>query len=311
MTYLLALPLLFAQAAPAAPPVDAAPPPVEQQAAPENSPASAPAETGTTEADDAAGESGLWDTLAKVADSGAMKYMVDGGLFMWPILLLGIVACGVILERYRSLKMLAADPADLRAKVRDLLQQDRPEEALELCERETGPVAAILSAGLRKYVVLRRLGYDTARVEEQVVKAMDDYSVHVVAALEKHLPILATVSSAAPMVGFLGTVAGMVISFDEIKNRLGEENIVLLAADGISVALLTTCFGLIVGIPAYVAFNYYNGVINRFVLEVEQSATELIETVSLHETLSRRNGEVHELEGDKVQEGQSRRAGVT
>ena len=186
--------------------------------------------------------------------------------------------------------MLSTDSSELRAKVRKLLEQDNPEEALELCDRETGPVAAILAAGLRKYVVLRRLGYDTARIEEQVIKAMDDYSVHIVAALEKHLPVLATVSSAAPMLGFLGTVSGMIVSFNEINERIGEENIVKLASGGISEALLTTCFGLIVGIPAFIGFNYFNSVINRFVLDVEESATELIETVSLNETLAERNG---------------------
>ena len=96
-----------------------------------------------------------------------------------------------------------------------------------------------------------------------------------------HLPILATVSSAAPMLGFLGTVSGMINSFDDIVRLMGDTNIVEAAASGISEALLTTCFGLIVGIPAFVAYNYFTSVINRFVLDVEESATELIETVTL------------------------------
>jgi biopolymer transport protein ExbB len=110
---------------------------------------------------------------------------------------------------------------------------------------------------------------------------MDDYGVHVVAALEKHLPVLATVSSVAPMLGFLGTVAGMVTSFEEIVAKMGETNIVEAAAGGISVALLTTAFGLIIGIPAFMAYNYFTSVINRFVLEIEESATDLIESVTL------------------------------
>ena len=92
--------------------------------------------------------------------------------------------------------------------------------------REQGPVPAILGAGLRKYLVARRLGYDPAKIEEQVVKGMDDYCVHIVAAMEKHLPVLATVSSAAPMLGFLGTVQGMVISFEDIVGQLGKVDIV-------------------------------------------------------------------------------------
>lgn len=233
---------------------------------------------------DAPDESWL-SKLDKITAEGAIGFMRKGGIFMWPILIMGIIAAGVVIERFRSLKMLTADPGDVRGRVLELLKQDRVEEALKICEQEEGPVPAILSAGLRKYYVLRKLGHDPARVEEQVVKAMDDYGIHVVAALEKHLPILATVSSIAPMLGFLGTVAGMVVSFNEIEAKIGQDNIVKLASGGISVALLTTAFGLIVGIPAFMGFNYFSGVINRFVLEVEESATELIETVTLQMAL--------------------------
>ncbi|MBM4074252.1 MAG: MotA/TolQ/ExbB proton channel family protein [Planctomycetes bacterium] len=216
-----------------------------------------------------------------------MKLMIDGGIFMWPILVMGIVALGVIMERFRSLKLLRTDSTQLRQEVQALLQGDELEAALVRCEAAQGPVAAVLSVGIRKFLVLRRLGYDAGKIEEQVVKAMDDYGVHIVAALEKHTPILATVASAAPTVGFLGTVAGMVKSFNDIVSQMGETNIVEAASAGISVALLTTAFGLIVGLPAYVSFNYFSGVINEFVLEVEESATELVEGVTLQMALER------------------------
>ena len=115
---------------------------------------------------------------------------------------------------------------------------------------------------------------------------MENYSVHIVAALERHLPILATVSSVAPMIGFLGTVQGMIVSFANIVATMGEVNIVEAAASGIQVALLTTCFGLIVGIPAFLGFNYFSGIINNFVLEVETTSTELIELITLQLTLA-------------------------
>lgn len=219
--------------------------------------------------------------LEQFLNSGALGLLLNGGAFMWPILLMGILAVGVIIERYRSLKMLNADDQQVREQVQQLLFDEKIEEALELCDTQQGPVPAVLSAGLRKYYVLRKLDYDVARTEEQVVKAMDDYSVHIVAGLERHLPVLATVSSAAPMLGFLGTVQGMIVAFQQIVEQMGETNIVEAAASGIQVSLLTTCFGLIVGIPAFVAFNYFTSVINRFVLQVEQSATELIENVSI------------------------------
>jgi biopolymer transport protein ExbB len=246
-----------------------------------------PAEPMAEGADEPEFDSGVFDKLREISSSGAIGLLVRGGWFMGPILLLGILAFGVIIERFRSLKLLTSDPGTIRDQVQQLLREDRIEEAMSLCDREQGPVPAILSAGLRKFLVLRRLNYDPAKIEEQVVKSMDDYGVHVVAALEKHLPILATISSVAPMLGFLGTVAGMVTSFDEIVARMGETNIVEAAAGGISVALLTTAFGLIIGIPAFMAFNYFSSVINRFVLEIEESATDLIEAVTLQLALQR------------------------
>ena len=219
--------------------------------------------------------------FSRFLETGALGLLFSGGIFMWPILLMGILAVGVIIERYRSLKMLNVDNFKIRNEVQELLYEDNIEDALALCEQEQGPVPAVLSAGLRKYYVLRKLKYDAARTEEQVVKAMDDYSVHIVAELERHIPILATISSAAPMLGFLGTVQGMIVAFRQIVEQMGETNIVEAAASGIQVSLLTTCFGLIVGIPAFVAFNYFTSVINNFVLQVEQSATDLIEGVTI------------------------------
>ncbi|MCX7420760.1 MAG: MotA/TolQ/ExbB proton channel family protein [Planctomycetia bacterium] len=244
-------------------------------------------------AEEAGAESslGLSDWLDKVCHAGAMGLMLRGGMFMWPILVCGILAAGVIVERYRTLKMLTTDASGLRKEVTDLLHDDKVEEALTRCDAEQGPVAAILSAGLRKFVVLRRLNYDPGKVEEQVIKAMDDYGVHVIGALERHLPILATVSSVAPMLGFLGTVSGMVNGFDHIVATLGEQNIVKAAADGIAEALLTTALGLIVGIPAFTGYNYFTGVINQFVLEVEETATELIETVTLQLAIENREAD--------------------
>jgi len=232
---------------------------------------------------------GFLAKLEEISESGAIGFLNRGGIFMWPILLLGVLASGVIIERYRSLKLLTADSGTVRDDVLQMLREDQIEEAMQLCDREQGPVPAILSAGLRKFLILRRLNYDAAKVEEQVLKAMDDYGVHVVAALEKHLPVLATISSVAPMLGFLGTVAGMITSFDEIVAKMGETNIVEAAAGGISVALLTTAFGLIIGIPAFMAFNYFSSVINRFVLEIEESATHLIEAVTLQLALEQKS----------------------
>ncbi|MCH1421041.1 MAG: MotA/TolQ/ExbB proton channel family protein [Akkermansiaceae bacterium] len=220
-------------------------------------------------------------------ESGALKFLLEGGPFMWPLLALLVMAIAVIIERYRSLKLLETDAGSLREEVIELLSEDKVEESLKLCDSARGPVPAILSNGLRKYLVLRRLNYDQAQMEQQVVKSMENYGVNIVAALERHLPILATIASVAPMLGFLGTVQGMIVAFGDIEANIGQQNIVQAAASGIRVALLTTAFGLIVGIPAYMAFNYFTGLINDFVLQVESSAAELIEVVSLRLTLDK------------------------
>ncbi len=214
--------------------------------------------------------------------------MIDGGLFMWPILFMGILAAGVAIERWRSLKLLNVDTSPLKEKVLELLQADRGEEALELCLSQHGPVPAVLAAGIRKYLLLKRLNYDPAQIETQVDKAMEDYSVHIVAALEKNLPILATISSVAPMVGSVGTVLGMIILFGDIVDKYGVVDIILAAAAGIKLKLLVTVWGLIVGIPAYVAFNYFTTVINGYVLSVEESGTALMEAVTLQLALRER-----------------------
>ncbi|MGD1979209.1 MAG: MotA/TolQ/ExbB proton channel family protein [Akkermansiaceae bacterium] len=220
-------------------------------------------------------------------ETGALKLLLEGGPFMWPLLILLILTLAVIIERYRSLKLLDTNSDALREEVVELLSNDQVEESLELCDKSRGPVPAILSNGLRKYLVLRRLNYDQAQMEQQVVKSMENYGVNIVATLERHLPILATIASVAPMLGFLGTVQGMIVAFGDIEANIGQQNIVQAAASGIRVALLTTAFGLLVGIPAYMAFNYFTGLINNFVLEVESSAAELIEVVSLRLTLDK------------------------
>jgi biopolymer transport protein ExbB len=213
--------------------------------------------------------------------SGAMGYMLDGGVFMWPILFMAILGTAVVIERFRSLWMIAVDSHSLRTNVLNLLHDDRIEEAIALCARSRGPVPAILAVGLHRYDLLRRLNYDPARIEEQVVKAMDDYGVHVTAALEKNLGVLSTVATVAPMVGSLGTVVGMVVLFQDVVDTFGMKNIILAAAAGIKLKLIVTVWGLMVGIPAYIFFNYFTSVVNRYILEAEETASHLIEALTL------------------------------
>jgi biopolymer transport protein ExbB len=230
-------------------------------------------------------------------ETGALGYMIDGGIFMWPILVLALVATAVVIERYRSLKMLTVDNEALRGQVLELLHANRGEEALVLCNKSRGPVPAILSVGLRKFLLLKRLNYDPGKIQEQVAKAMDDYGVHIVAALEHHLPILATISSVAPMLGSVGTVVGMVVLFNDLAAMSSSDPIVQIAAAGIKIKLLVTVWGLLVGIPAYIAFNYFTNVIDRYVLKVEETATELFEAVTLRIALERQQAGAVAVDG--------------
>ncbi len=214
--------------------------------------------------------------------SGALGYMRDGGYFMWPILFMAILGAGVVIERFRSLRMIATDGQALRAKVLQMLHEDRVEEAISLCAQSRGPVPAILAVGLQRYEVLRRLNYDPSRIEEQVVKAMDDYGVHITAALEQNLPVLATIANVAPMVGSVGTVVGMVVLFEALTfPLLPGETIVTKAAAGIKLKLIVTVWGLLVGIPAYIFYNYFSTVVNRYVLEAEETASQLVEALTV------------------------------
>ncbi len=213
--------------------------------------------------------------------SGAMKYMLDGGIFMWPILFMAILGVAVVIERFRALRFITVDGQTLRAEVIDLLNQDKVEEAIALCGRSRGPVPAILAVGLHRYAVLRQLEVDPVRIEEQVIKAMEDYAVHITAALERNLPVLSTIASVAPMVGSLGTVVGMVVLFQGIVGMPAGTSILKVAAEGIQLKLIVTVWGLAVGIPAYIFFNYFMAAVNRHILEAEETASQLIEALTL------------------------------
>jgi biopolymer transport protein ExbB len=202
-----------------------------------------------------------------------------GRLFMWPLAACSILAWAVIIERARSLRAAEqVDTSRLRNRVADALRARDVDGAIEICRETPGPVASILVVGLRKFKLLTELGREPDAVEAEVVKSMEDHGVHVVADLERYLPVLSAVGNVAPLFGFAGTVSGMMAAFENIK-RVGMEA-QLLAGD-ISEALITTAAGLMIAIPAYIAFNYFTSRVQRLVLDIEQTASELMEVVSI------------------------------
>lgn len=215
-------------------------------------------------------------------NSGAMAFMIEGGLwFMIPILFLAILGLAVVIERFRSLRLISANAETLRREVFDLLYKDKVEEAIDLCLRSRGPAPAILAVGLHRYELARRLGYDSAAIEEQVDKAMEEYGTHVTAVLERHMPILATIANIAPMLGSIGTIAGMIVLFKGLAAMPETARLIKVAAEGIQMKLIVTLFGLMVGVPAYIFYTYFNTVINRLVLEAEETASKMIEALTV------------------------------
>ena len=149
-----------------------------------------------------------------------------------------------------------------------LLKRRNVKEAITVCEEYAGPIANIMKAGLIKY----------GRPQEEIERTIEAASAHELARLERGLGVLATVANVAPLVGFLGTVSGMINSFDALA-RAGLSNPGLVAK-GISEALITTAGGLVVAVPTLIAFNYFTSQIGKFVLEMETAANVLLETYS-------------------------------
>ncbi|MBI2190869.1 MAG: MotA/TolQ/ExbB proton channel family protein [Planctomycetes bacterium] len=206
------------------------------------------------------------------------EMLIKGGPTMVPLMICSIVGLGVIIERFRYLKEIDIDTEAFRSKIGALVQAGRLREAILLVESTPGPVASIFSVAIRKLQFLVDLGKDPEQVEEGVVKAMEDHAIHVVAELERYLVVLATVISAAPMFGFLGTVTGMINAFEAIARAGGME--ASLVASGIAEALITTAAGLIIALPCQFAYNYFTNRVQTSVLQIEESAAHLVEVLS-------------------------------
>ncbi|MEE9219077.1 MAG: MotA/TolQ/ExbB proton channel family protein [Acidobacteriota bacterium] len=203
-----------------------------------------------------------------------LKYYRDGGFVMHGLLALSLFALYFILDRMWVLYRSSVDTNEFIQKIRDgLLKKKDVQGTIEVCESYRGPVASVLKAGLLKHGAPR----------EEVEKTIENSAIHEMARLERGLGVLATTASIAPLLGFFGTVVGMIQSFDALAQRgLNDPGLV---ARGISVALITTATGLLVAIPVQIAYNYFTGKIAGFVREMETSANVLIETFDEMERL--------------------------
>jgi biopolymer transport protein ExbB len=210
------------------------------------------------------GMMGLVDR-SPLGKTGMGELFVKGGTFMWWILLVAVTGFVFIIERMWTLNRARVNTRRLIGTVITTLRNDGVQAASEECQKVRGPIAAILYAGLQK----------SDKGREAVEKAIATAGTIEMSFLERGLIWVSSVTTIAPLLGFLGTVSGMINAFEAIA--ASEQVNAKLVASGISEALITTASGLVVAIPATIAYNYFISSIDRYVIEMEETSAELIE----------------------------------
>ena len=194
-----------------------------------------------------------------------VQYFLDGGPFMYPILGLLIFGLGFGLERVYTLFRASVNTKKFMTDVRTALHDEGREKAVEVCSNTRGPVAEIFHAGLSR----------AHRGIEAVEKGIENAGTIEMAFLEKNMVWLSTVVTLAPMLGFTGTVAGMIQAFDDIK--AANDISPAVVAGGISIALLTTLFGLVVAIIIQTFQNFLISRVDKLIIDMEENSVMLID----------------------------------
>ena len=195
-----------------------------------------------------------------------------GGPVMIPILLCSIFGVAIAIEKRWQLHKAKIDTDKFLGDILSTIRKLRIKEAVEICDSVKSPISRILKAGILKY----------NGTKEEIKEAMEDASLYEIPKLEKNLIALATVAHISPLLGLLGTVTGLVRCFQVIQSRASSFAPVNPGdlAGGIWEALITTVAGLIVAIPMFVIYNYLVSAVNNFILDMERSATELVNFLS-------------------------------
>lgn len=194
---------------------------------------------------------------------------LKGGWIMIPIFLLSLVAIYIIIERYFEIQKAVKEDQNFMNEIKSYILQDKLEEAKIRCKSNSSPVALMMEKGIS------RIGKPLADIKE----AIENVGNLEILRLEKNLAILATVSGAAPMLGFLGTVLGMIRAFYDMANAGGNFSISMLS-NGIYTAMVTTVAGLIVGICAYLGYNILVARINKVVYKLQLRTTEFLDLLN-------------------------------
>ena len=194
-----------------------------------------------------------------------VDFFVQGGCFMWPLLIALLFGLAIIGERAYSLFNSSSNTDQFFEDVKSTYDNTGKEQALELCENTTGPVASIFYAGLSKM----------GKTKEEIEKAVQNSGGLEMAFLEKNMIWINSVITIAPMLGFTGTVVGMIKAFEDIK--MANDISPAVVAGGISQALLTTAFGLIVAMIMQVAQNFFVSMIDKLILDMEEQSIKIVE----------------------------------
>lgn len=209
------------------------------------------------------------DSLASSLEGDSISFfdlMVEGGILMIPIIVLFLIAIYVIVERWSAISRSHTDNFQFLGNIEGLLKSGRQSEAVRYCEGYDKPLARIIKAGIK------RLGRPIRDIED----AIDNAGKKEIFYLEKRMNVLATIAGVAPLLGFTGTVTGMIEAFMDIQNMQGNVNPSALAG-GIWEALITTAAGLIVGLIAFGFYNFLLGRINRSIFELENASADFID----------------------------------
>jgi biopolymer transport protein ExbB len=196
-----------------------------------------------------------------------VDYFIQGGAFMWPILIAGIAGIAFSIERLYHLFKSDIDIDMFAQEVTATLKSSGTTAAIQKCEQATGPVRNLFMAALERV----RFGASEAE------KAIEARGAIEMANLEKNMSWITFFIGTAPMLGFLGTVVGMIQAFDDIKEANDISPAVV--AGGISIALLTTAFGLVIAIILQLFQNVALNLIEGHVMKMEQGSGELVETI--------------------------------
>ncbi len=195
-----------------------------------------------------------------------LSIVARGGWLMLPIFICSLIAVFIIVERFLVLRRARMDVGQFMLKIKSILHRGDVEGVRNFCSQKESPLAQILKKGISKYDE----GWD------KVKEAIENQGKKEIFNLERRLNVLGTIAGLAPLIGFLGTVTGMILAFMNIESLGGNVNPSDLAG-GIWQALMTTAFGLSVGIISYGFYNYFVTRVGRFVHELEMTSTEFLE----------------------------------